>query len=109
MQAEEKAKQQKFVESTRDIHHHMLEQMREQEGARREQTELDQQLLRQRIIQDQKVAIEMTVKQSVFGDVMMTNLPPFVQTMADTSSLHHQIDQAFPIFLMHVFVEKHRN
>ena len=62
VQAEEQAKQQKFVESTRDIHHHMLEQMREQEEARREQTELDQQLLRQRIIQDQKVATEMTVK-----------------------------------------------
>lgn len=62
VQAEELAKQQKFVESTRDIHHHMLEQMRELEEARREQTELDQQLLRQRIIQDQKVATEITVK-----------------------------------------------
>ena len=31
-------------------------------------------------------------------------MPPFPQTVAemvaDTSSLHHQIDQAFPIFLM---------
>ena len=37
-----------------------------------------------------------------FGDVMMIYLPPFVQTVAemvaDTSTLHHQIDQAFPIF-----------
>ena len=39
---------------------------------------------------------------------MMLYLPPFLQTMAemvaDTSSLHHQINQAFPIFL--VFIEK---
>ena len=35
----------------------MIEQMREQEEARNEQAELDQQLLRQRIIQDQKVSI----------------------------------------------------
>ena len=40
-----------------------------------------------------------------FGDVMMTYLPPFlphvyavVEMVADTSSLHHQIDQAFLIF-----------
>ena len=36
-----------------------------------------------------------------FGDVMMTYMPPFlprvVEIVADTSSLHHQIDQAFPI------------
>ena len=55
MQADERAKQEKFVEATRDIHRHMLEQMREQEEIRREQTNLDQQLLKQRIIQDQKV------------------------------------------------------
>ncbi len=55
-QAEELAKQQKFMEATRDIHHHMLEQMREQEEMRREQADLDQNLLKQRIIQDQKVA-----------------------------------------------------
>ena len=38
-----------------------------------------------------------------FGDVMMTFLPPFAQNVAEMvaviSSLHHQIDQAFPIFL----------
>ena len=32
-------------------------------------------------------------------------LPRFVEMMADMSSLHHQIDQAFPLFLM--CVEKH--
>ena len=40
------------------------------------------------------------------GDVMMTYPPPFlpwfVQMVADTSSLQHQIDRAFPIFLAHV-------
>ena len=55
MQAEELAKQQKFMEATRDIHQHMIEQMREQEELRREQADLDQHLLKQRIIQDQKV------------------------------------------------------
>ena len=47
-----------------------------------------------------------------FGDVMMMYLPPFIQPhmrmaemVADMSSLHHQIDQAFPIFL--ALVEKH--
>ena len=47
-----------------------------------------------------------------FGDVTMTYLPPFllcayavVEMVADTSSLHHQIHQALPIFLAHV--EKH--
>lgn len=55
MQADEQAKREKFVEATRDIHRHMLEQMREQEELRKEQEELDQQLLKQRIIQDQKV------------------------------------------------------
>ena len=42
-----------------------------------------------------------------FGDVMMTYLTPFlplfVEMVADTSSLHHQIDQASPIFL--TFIE----
>ena len=46
-----------------------------------------------------------------FSDVMMTYVPPFVQTMAeimaDTSSFNHQIDQAFPIFLACAFVEEH--
>ena len=45
-----------------------------------------------------------------FGDVMMTYLPPLLQTVAefaaeivaDTSSLHHQIDQVFPIFLAYI-------
>ena len=37
-----------------------------------------------------------------FGDVMMMYVPPFLQTMADTSSLHHQINQAFLIFLAYV-------
>ena len=55
VQAEELAKQQKFVEATRDIHRHMIEQMREKEELRREQADLDQHLLKQRIIQDQKV------------------------------------------------------
>ena len=55
MQTDEQAKREKFVEATRDIHRHMLEQMREQEELRKEQEELDQQLLKQRIIQDQKV------------------------------------------------------
>lgn len=55
MQAEELAKQRRFMEATQDIHQHMIEQMREQEEMRREQTELDQTLLKQRIIQDQKV------------------------------------------------------
>ena len=58
MQAEELAKQQKFMEATRDIHQHMIEQMREQEELRREQADLDQHLLKQRIIQDQKVIME---------------------------------------------------
>ena len=44
-----------------------------------------------------------------FGDVMMTYLPPFlpwfIEMVPDISSLHHQIDQAFPIFL--ACVEKH--
>jgi hypothetical protein len=55
MQAEELAKQRGFMEATRDIHRHMIEQMREQEELRREQADLDQDLLKQRIIQDQKV------------------------------------------------------
>ena len=42
-------------------------------------------------------------------DVMMTYLPPFIRTVtemvADTPSLHHQIDQAFSIFL--AYIEKH--
>ena len=37
-----------------------------------------------------------------FGDVMMTYLPPFIPTVAemvaDTSSLHHQINQTFLFF-----------
>ena len=57
MQTDEQAKREKFVEATRDIHRHMLEQMREQEELRKEQEELDQQLLKQRIIQDQKVRV----------------------------------------------------
>ena len=46
-----------------------------------------------------------------FGDEMMihVHLPPFLQTVAeivtDTSSLHHQIDQAFLMFF--VYIEKH--
>ena len=44
-----------------------------------------------------------------FGDVIMTYLPPFLQTVAqmvaDIPSLHHQMDQAFPIFL--TCIEKH--
>ena len=36
-----------------------------------------------------------------FGDVVMiTYLPQFVEMVVDTSSSHHQIDQAFPRFLM---------
>ena len=38
-----------------------------------------------------------------FSDVMMTYLlpflPQFVEMVADTSSLHHQINQAFLFFL----------
>lgn len=43
------------MEATQDIHQHMIQQMREQEELRREQADLDQKLLKQRIIQDQKV------------------------------------------------------
>ena len=39
-----------------------------------------------------------TGKAGQFNDVMMTYLQQFVEMVADTSSLHHQIDQAFPIF-----------
>ena len=46
------------MEATRDIHHHMVEQMKEQDELRQEQAELDQQLLKQRIIQDQKVSTQ---------------------------------------------------
>ena len=41
-----------------------------------------------------------------FGDVMMTYLPPLIvptvaEIVADTSSLHHQIDQSFSISHRH--------
>ena len=49
-----------------------------------------------------------------FDDVMMMYLPPFLQPrtrvaemVADMSSLHHQIDQAFLTFL--ACIEKHGN
>ena len=57
-------------------------------------------------------ARENSVRPGRFGDVMMTYLPPFllcvyavVEMVADMSSLYHEIDQALPIFLVHV--EKH--
>ena len=54
-------------------------------------------------------ALEESGRSGQFGDVLMTYLPPFVsivaEMVADMSSLHHQIDQAFPIFL--VGTEKH--
>ena len=55
MQAEKRAKEEKFAEMSREIYAHMREQLAEQERQRREQEQIDQDLLKQRIIQDQKV------------------------------------------------------
>ena len=55
VQAEKQAKEEKFVAMSREIYAHMKEQLAEQERQRREQEQLDQDLLKQRIIQDQKV------------------------------------------------------
>ncbi len=54
-QAEERAKEEKFVEMSREIQHFTRQQLAEQAAARRELRETDQELLKQRIIQDQKV------------------------------------------------------
>ena len=43
------------MEQEREINHHMKEQLAEKRRREKEQAELDQQLLKQRIIQDQKV------------------------------------------------------
>ena len=55
MQADKRAKEEKFAEMSREIYAHMREQLAEQERQRREQEQIDQDLLKQRIIQDQKV------------------------------------------------------
>lgn len=43
--------------ATRDIHKHMLEQMAELELKKKEYKQIDEDMLKQRIIQDQKVII----------------------------------------------------
>ena len=54
-QEEERIKEMKFISANQAINHHMLEQIAEGEKKRREQLKMDQELLKQRIIQDQKV------------------------------------------------------
>lgn len=44
-----------YMAAARDIHYHMLEQIAESEQKKKEHKELDNEMLKQRIIQDQKV------------------------------------------------------
>ena len=55
MQAEQREKQLKYMEATRDIYTHTVEQMAELEHRKRCSEEMDKEMLKQRIIQDQKV------------------------------------------------------
>ena len=54
-QREEREKEERFLEREREINCHMKEQLAEKRRREKEHAELDQQLLKQRIIQDQKV------------------------------------------------------
>ena len=51
----ERQKEERFVQHATEIHQHMYEQMEEKGRSLREQEEVDQELLKQRIFQDQKV------------------------------------------------------
>ena len=54
----ERQKEERFVQQATEIHQHMCEQMEEKGRSFREQEEVDQELLKQRIFQDQKVALQ---------------------------------------------------
>lgn len=54
-QREEREKEAQFLAQTREIHTHRREMIAERERKAREQADLDQQLLQQRVVQDQKV------------------------------------------------------
>jgi mannose/fructose/N-acetylgalactosamine-specific phosphotransferase system component IID len=56
-QAELHEKQMEYFAATKDIHRHMLGQMAALEREKKEQAVMDKKLLRQRMIQDQKVCV----------------------------------------------------
>lgn len=55
LQAEQHEKQMQYMAATKDIHRHMLGQMAELKLKKKDVEVLDQEMLKQRIIQDQKV------------------------------------------------------
>ena len=55
MQAELHEKQLKYIAGSKDIHKHMIEQIKTSEQRKKEQEKIDQELLKQRIAQDEKV------------------------------------------------------
>ena len=55
LQLEERQKEEQFVQQTREIFHHRRMMIAEKEKKEKEKSEIDQELLKQRIIQDQKV------------------------------------------------------
>lgn len=55
IQAEQREKQLKYIEANRDIYYHTLEQIAEMEQRKKRSEEMDREMLKQRIIQDQKV------------------------------------------------------
>ena len=58
--------------ATRDIHRHMLEQMAELEVKKKKQEELDQEMLKQRIIQDQKVLVVIIINNLIACNLVVS-------------------------------------
>ena len=60
LQRKEREKEQHFLEQAGEIRHHRKEAMAEKEHRQQEQAKQDQELLVQRVIQDQKVGCTCT-------------------------------------------------
>ena len=60
-QAELRDRQEKYMAATRDIHKHMLMQIAQKNQQKRDQEQMDQDMLKQRIIQDEKVRYNLSI------------------------------------------------